>query len=386
MMSGVLKCHHCHAEAGDSSRLQLLRAGVTSDCRPWEEEVRMFVCPACGAVQAPIDEAWRENVRKIYQSYDTYAAAGGEEQKVVAEGGAAVSARSRVILAWLASHGLLRSAGEVLDVGCGRGAFLAEFVERFPQWGLSGTEFDERNLPALRRLPRFKDLQTARFENLTGEYDLVSMIHVLEHIEDPVACLAALRHRASIDALLLVQVPDWSENPFALAISDHATHFTPAVLARVAQRAGWEPVFAPSHVVPKELTLLARASGAVNAAGGIADEGVERRLQGRLSWLRGVEHHARELRQTAASFGIFGTAVAGTWLAAACDGKVDFFVDEDPSRIGSKHLGIPIISPADVPAHSDVFIGMAPAVSKVLAGKYRGASARFHAVEAIEAS
>lgn len=378
----TLKCHHCSAEAGTTAAIYSLESGVTSDCRPWNEKVRIFVCPACSAVQAPINEAWRGSVEKIYRDYDTYAAAGGEEQKVLDSDG--MSARSRVIVGWLASLGLLAPRGEVLDVGCGRGAFLREFTGQFQEWSLSGTEFDDRNARMLQQLPRFKGLQTARFDKLSGEYDAISMVHVLEHIEDPVACLEALRRRARNGALLLVQVPDWTENPFALAIADHATHFTPAILERVARRAGWVPVATPGQVVPKELTLLARAGGDCTASNK-ADEEVESRLDERLSWLRGVRHQAQALRQNAANFGIFGTAVAGTWLAGAPDMEVEFFVDEDPSRIGAKHLGIPIISPGDAAEGSDVFVGMAPAVSKRLAGKYRDAAARFHAVKPLDA-
>jgi hypothetical protein len=193
-----------------------------------------------------------------------------------------------------------------------------------------------------------------------------------------------LRRRARNGALLLVQVPDWTENPFALAIADHATHFTPAILEQVARRVGWEPVATPGQVVPKELTLLARASGDWTASNKV-DEEVESRLDERLSWLRGVRRQAQDIRQNAANFGIFGTAVAGTWLAGAPDIEVEFFVDEDPSRIGAKHLGIPIISPGDAAEGSDVFVGMAPAVSKRLAGKHRDAAARFHAVKPLDA-
>lgn len=376
-----LKCHHCAAGAGASAAIHSLESGVTSDCRPWGEEVKIFECPSCGAVQAPINDAWRRNVEKIYRDYDTYAAAGGEEQKVLDSDG--MSARSRVLVGWLASLGLVTPRGDVLDVGCGRGAFLREFTCQFPEWSLSGTEFDDRHAGILRELPRFKGLQTAPFDKLSGEYDFISMVHVLEHIENPVACLEALRRRARNGALLLVQVPDWAENPFALAIADHATHFTPATLERVARNAGWEPVASPGHVVPKELTLLARAVGGCPPDDKVV-EGVESRLDERLSWLRSVKRQAQELRQNAANFGIFGTAVAGTWLAGSRDMRVDFFVDEDPSRIGAKHLGIPIISPRDAEEGSDVFVGMAPAVSKRLAEKYRDAAARFHAVKPLD--
>lgn len=366
-------------------QLHVLESGVTSDCRPWNEEIRICVCPACGAVQAPIDEEWRRSVQRIYRDYDTYAAAGGEEQKVIGEDAEGMSARSRVIVEWLGSLGSVPASGEVLDVGCGRGAFLGEFARQFSEWALSGTEFDDRNLGVLQSLPKWKHLQTAGFEDLVGQYDVISMIHVLEHIEDPVACLAALRKRARNGAMLLLQVPDWTENPFALAIADHATHFTSGVLQQVARRAGWEPVGPPRHIVPKELTLLANAA---DTSGGLAaevDERPELRLKERLAWLRGVRHQAQQIRAVSAKFGIFGTAVAGSWLAGACSIKVDFFVDEDPNRIGGEHIGIPIVSPNDVPPDADVFVGMAPAVSKRLAVKYSGAPARFHAVNAISA-
>ena len=375
-MSGEVECHHCHAPFNSVSRCFSLESGVTSDCQPWREEVRICVCAECGAVQAPIDEQWRRNVEKIYRAYDTYAAAGGEEQKVLDADG--MSSRSRVLVEWLVSLGAVPANGEILDVGCGRGAFLAEFSRKFHDWNLSGTEFDDRNAEVLRKLPRFKSLQTARFADLQGEHDFISMIHVLEHIEDPVAYLTALRRRARNGALFLVQVPDWSENPFALAIADHATHFTPQVLEQVARKAGWEPVASPGHVVPKELTLLARA-GEVAAADQIADQAAASRLEQRLNWLQGVRRQAKGLGESATRFGIFGTAVAGTWLAGCCK-RVDFFVDEDPSRIGRMHLGVPILSPDNVPADADVFVGMAPSVADRVVAKHRHGAGRYHGV------
>lgn len=379
-MSGLVQCHHCHAAMGHASQRFSLESGVTSDCQPWREEVRICVCAKCGAVQAPIDGEWRRNVEEIYRAYDTYAAAGGDEQKVLDAAG--MSSRSRVLVEWLLSSGLVPANGEILDVGCGRGAFLAEFARSFRDWSLSGTEFDDRHVEVLRKLRRFKELQTARFADLQGEYDFIAMVHVLEHVEDPVACLSALRRLANEDALLLVQVPDWSENPFALGIADHATHFTPPVLVQVARMAGWEPVAAPSHVVPKELTLLARA-GEIGSSDRSVDQATASRLEQCLNWLQGVRRQAKGLDGAAARFGIFGTAVAGTWLAGCCE-RVDFFVDEDPSRIGRKHLGVPIFSPDQVPADADVFVGMAPVVSRRLAEKYSGVGARFHAVHALD--
>ncbi|MBU3666409.1 MAG: class I SAM-dependent methyltransferase [Chthoniobacterales bacterium] len=340
----------------------------------------MFRCEHCGAVQAPVDDAWRKQVERIYRAYNTYAAAGGKEQKVMASGSGAPDSRSRVLVEWLRSLRLLPEQGELLDVGCGRGSFLEAFGSLFPDWGLHGTEFDDKNAAVLAAIPRFKGLQTGRFEEIEGSYSLVSMLHVLEHIENPVQCLATLREKGSDNALLLVQVPDWSSNPFALAIADHATHFTPEILASVARAAGWEPVAPVTQVVPKELTLLARAS-AVAMQGVFASPGDSASLlTSRLAWLENVRKQAVATASESNAFGIFGTAVAGTWLAGSCNGKTQFFVDEDTNRIGSTHLGLPIMSPADVPRGADVFVGLAPVVAERLAQKYADGPAHFHGV------
>lgn len=376
-IAGVL-CHVC----GSATEADVfsLPAGVTSDCQPWPEEVRMFRCKHCGAVQAPVDDEWRLQVERIYRAYNTYAAAGGEEQKVMSSGGAAPDSRSRVLVEWLRSLQLLPGHGELLDVGCGRGSYLEAFGASYPSWRLNGTEFDDKNAAVLAAIPGFRGLQSGRFDEIEGKYDLISMLHVLEHIENPVQCLAVLRERAGDNALLLVQVPDWSSNPFALAIADHATHFTPETLSNAARGAGWDPVAPVTRVVPKELTLLARASAPV-AQGVPADpQASASLLTSRLAWLEDVRNQAVATARQSKTFGIFGTAVAGTWLAGACNGRTEFFVDEDTNRIGSTHLGLPIVSPADVPRGADVFVGLAPVVAERLAQKYAGGSARFHGV------
>jgi hypothetical protein len=74
---------------------------------------------------------------------------------------------------------------------------------------------------------------------------------------------------------------------------------------------------------------------------------------------------ARELHDLASTgrIGLFGTSIAGTWLASEVGERVAFFVDEDPARIGRKYLDRPVHSPADVPPGSRVFVGLPPVVA-----------------------
>jgi len=60
--------------------------------------------------------------------------------------------------------------------------------------------------------------------------------------------------------------------------------------------------------------------------------------------------------------------------------RVRFFVDEDPARVGRTHLGLPILSPAQVPADADVFVGVSPVISEKLLERLRSGPGRYHAL------
>ncbi len=62
-----------------------------------------------------------------------------------------------------------------------------------------------------------------------------------------------------------------------------------------------------------------------------------------------------------------GSSIAACWTTLELDGKVDFFVDEDPHRIGHSLLDLPILGPAQVPAGAVVFIPMSvPVAEKIM--------------------
>jgi hypothetical protein len=74
--------------------------------------------------------------------------------------------------------------------------------------------------------------------------------------------------------------------------------------------------------------------------------------------------------------GIFGTSISATWLAAALEDRVGFFVDEDLNRIGNDHLGRPIFSieqaPPDLPILMPIRRDIALAVKSRLGSIHPG--------------
>jgi SAM-dependent methyltransferase len=359
-----IACHVCGAlHDGEVAQLD---QGVTSDCRPWPKPLRMFCCGSCGTCQTVANKSWTLDCQSIYQGYDTYAAAGGAEQRVADAGGDALCGRSARIVAALRQAGVVPREGRLLDVGCGRGAFLREFGTAFPAWTMDGTEFDDKHRARLSRIPGFGVLHTGSDWPVGTKYNLISMIHVLEHFTDPVAALRGLARIAGPGCLLLVQVPDWTRNPFALTIADHATHFTADSLARIAAAAGWRPIDGAGTPVVKELTLLAKTDGvdAVSPAVGVSCGGNDEvLLAGQLAWLSRAADTAQRCGTTDGPLGIFGTAIAATWLHGAIHREITFFVDEDPLRQGHTHLGLPILAPAAMPAGARLIVPLAPAIA-----------------------
>src|SRR3954454_22183190 len=125
--------------------------------------------------------------------------------------------------------------GKVLDIGCGRGLLLQKLRER--GWEPQGTELSEEAASYARDrlgLPvSTNTLQDGDFPD--GEFDLVILWHVLEHVHAPRAMLQEVSRILKPGGVLLVAVPNFGSwearwrGPgwFHLDVPRHLTHFTP---------------------------------------------------------------------------------------------------------------------------------------------------------------
>ena len=354
---------------------------VSSDCKPWPAGGAKGCCTQCGTVQAVIDATWKKDCHEIYTTYSVYHQGGGSEQPVF-DAAAQGAPRSRKLLERVAAAVEVPPQGRGLDIGCGNGNFIRSFAALRPQWRLNGAEYNTLYEAQVRAIPGVENFYSGELETIPGPFDFLSLIHVLEHIEDPAPFLrkvAALGPKAR----LLIEVPFFRDNPYELLIADHATHYVPATLAPALHRAGYAAQELHTDWILKEISAVAMPSP--DAPAPPAPNPTEQREAAAraLDFLVQVRNHARGIRAKATSFGVFGTSIGGTWLHAELDGKLDFFVDEDASRIGKKHLGVEIVSPAQVPAGSAVFMPLADRIAREVAKRLQPASAgRYHYYQA----
>lgn len=189
--------------------------------------------------------------------------------------------RRAIVGELLAAHLAPRAHRTILDVGCGTGGMLTMLAQL---GAVEGADRAEAAIAYARaRFPAFAIHQIELPTDLPDRrWDVITAFDVVEHLDDPVACLRALRDHLSPDGELAITVP-----AYALLWSDHDVRhhhkrrYTRATLADELARAGLRVRYAThfntwllpaiaavrlaSRVVP---AVRARQHDSVHAPGG----------------------------------------------------------------------------------------------------------------------
>lgn len=118
--------------------------------------------------------------------------------------------------------------GRALDVGCGTGFLLERLAERgYRGVGVDLSEesvgFAKARLEEIGAADRLDAVVGSAYEPPRGPFDLITLTDVLEHLEDPRACLRALADRLAPGGLLVVSTPNRRSLPGARRwIAEHA--------------------------------------------------------------------------------------------------------------------------------------------------------------------
>jgi 2-polyprenyl-3-methyl-5-hydroxy-6-metoxy-1,4-benzoquinol methylase len=231
-----------------------------------------FQCDRCGLVfqssetnQAVDAEFYAETYRQIYQASTEPTA----KDLWVQENRA-------LTLVSLLQTLKVQPQERILDIGASTGLLLETFRETF----MTATDSETMHTSTggevvgvepgdayrahaeargLRMYPSVDHL----IESYPHKFDLISMIHVLEHLPNPVGMLTQIRENLlQGHGILLLEVPNfYAHDSYELA---HLACFTPHTLQQVLRQAGYHVFFFQRHGFPRSsmlnlyLTLLAQ--------------------------------------------------------------------------------------------------------------------------------
>lgn len=227
-------------------------------------ELTYVLCPACGLVlQSPhmseeaLAEFYAAGYRTLVQGTE---AATDKDLRIQAGRARSLASYCRSVVPDVRRH---------LDIGSSSGALLRAISREYGSAGIGvepGASY--RDLAARRGTQTVAALEDLGAER-GGSFDLVSMIHVLEHLPDPVAGLREVRERwMAPGGWLLIEVPNlFGHRGIELA---HLTVFGPRTLRQTLEAAGYRVHRLRSHGTPRSpvlrlyLTAVARAKADPN--------------------------------------------------------------------------------------------------------------------------
>lgn len=222
-----MNCPICNSsETNDSLTLS---QSVTSDSQMIDENVTNAICKKCGNTFN--ESGSRGKIANFYRdSYKLLETTSEAEFMYYTEKGSI--SYSSLRLSILTKYENLSSDGNILDIGCGKGNFLYQFSKKFPKWTIHGVEASKSALEIARaKLPHAHFIEGLFDSNLFDQkFDLIVILGVLEHLEDPVSFLKSTISCLKDNGLIFFDVPNFKLNPVDLFVYDHLTHFTKEIV------------------------------------------------------------------------------------------------------------------------------------------------------------
>ncbi len=126
------------------------------------------------------------------------------------------------------------SRGNILDIGCGTGAFLNTM--KTAGWGITGLEPDENARAKANATYQLNAMPSAELFNLpAGSFNAITMWHVLEHVHQLHEYVSQLRYLLSEKGKIFIAVPNYTsydaahykEHWAAYDVPRHLYHFSP---------------------------------------------------------------------------------------------------------------------------------------------------------------
>ena len=133
-----------------------------------------------------------------------------------------------------------KKAGNILDIGCGTGAFLNTMKKA--NWQITGLEPDGNARQKANELYGIQPRSAEDIYDLEGHtFDAITLWHVLEHVHDVHGYMKKIKHLLNAEGRLFIAVPNYTsydakhykEYWAAYDVPRHLYHFSPKSMVKL---------------------------------------------------------------------------------------------------------------------------------------------------------
>lgn len=222
-------CNFCCSS--DIAYINLNYNFVTSDIKRIANKPKTLICKNCMLVQKKIDKNYIRIIDKIYNNYEGFNTYNQLDQTKFI--GNKYDSRCNIIYKKVFKNPNINT-GKILDFGCSNGAMLAPLLKSETKFDVYGTDVKnhiDKNLSTKKNFKGFIPLK--KIFNSKIKFDYIFLIHVFEHLPDIKNFLINIKKILSKKGKIIIQIPNYSQNPFDLLIYDHTYHYNKTSLRRI---------------------------------------------------------------------------------------------------------------------------------------------------------
>lgn len=310
----------------------------------------LMKCTRCNHLQKKLSKSWHTGLKNLYQKkykfIGKHISVDKSQNKIVD--------RNQQVSFFIKQKLKLNSVGKILDVGCGTGAFLKSFKKANPNWGLYAHDLSKLNKKVVEKKIKLEKFFIGEVSIISGKYDLITLNHVAEHLIEPVKVLKLLSNNLKEDGFLIIRSPNVKNVHTDLTILDHCSHFTPESLKNLVNISGLKIFKFFNKLNPIEIFAVAKKIKNLKNLKKIKKSPLKIQDLKNLSWPNDIIRAI--INSKSKNIGVFGLGTATFYLQAALKKKINFFVDEDQSKVGKQYYGKKIFSIKKIPNNSEIFI------------------------------
>jgi SAM-dependent methyltransferase len=364
-------CPLCRYDTAEVLFRQML---VVPEELPLDARQTIVCCDQCGFVYADVT-SYQENYDRFYAQFSKYA----DQHTYMGGGGVADVKRLQQTAAYLVQK-MPDKHKRILDIGCANGTLLGAF-QQLGYTQLCGIDL----FPAcIQTVIRKYGIEAhpgslSNFPPGLGQFDLIILSHVLEHVKDIREALQYIHTILFTSGYVYIEVPDASRyadfvfSPLQEFNIEHINHFSQLGLKRLLTMCGFCVIDSGQKMVESApnipsptifVTAVKKADLLLNKLSTLSrDEMLRKRIQIYIDTsqqlMAKINFNLKRILKEHQRIIVWGTGqlvmklLAETVMAEAA---ITAFVDSNPILQGQSINGIPILAPVQIIGQLDPIV------------------------------